>query len=112
MGANSPQGRQDRAFTGIAQSFGPPVAGKSQSIAFDGTDKTITLEGPAVYRLVAVTNACFIAVGAVATTAANAEYLQPNWDRWLQVPPGGAVLHATQVTAAGTMYASKCDDVG
>ena len=110
MGATTPQGLAQRAMRGLAQSFGPPLAGKSKAVAFDATNKTVTLEGGATYRLVA-TAACFLAAGATSLTAANQEYLQPNWDRFITVPISGLTLNVSQVTAAGILYLSKLDDV-
>ncbi len=110
MGASTPAGRQDRAYTGLAQSFGPPIAGASQSKTLSALDQTIALTGPALYRIVA-TQPAFIG-SADATVAANQEYLQPNWDRFIQVTAAGFTLHVVQAGTAGAIYVAKLDDVG
>ncbi len=98
-----------RAMRGLAQSFGPPVAGKSQRLTTDATDKTLTLEGGAVYMLTATT-AAYIGL-ADTTQAANGALLPANVPIWIQAPSAGLVLHATQQSATGTLVAAKCDDV-
>lgn len=110
MGATSPQGIAQRAMTGLAQSFGPPLAGKTLTLTTTAADQTVTLEGPATYMLSAAA-ACYIGL-ADATVAANQELLPANWQRPMATPAGGLVLHVIQVSAAGVFKASKLDDVG
>lgn len=109
MGANSPQGLVQRAMRGQAQSYGPPLAGKSLTVAFDATDKTVALDGSATYML-AATSACFIGL-ADTTAATNQELLPASWQRILSTPAAGLTLHVTQQSAAGTLKAAKLDDV-
>ena len=94
----------------LAQAVGPPIVGKAQNVAaMSAVDQTLTLEGPAMYRIVA-TQPAFIGL-ADAAVAANREYLQANWDRYLQVPATGLVLHVVQAATGGVLYVAKLDDV-
>jgi hypothetical protein len=110
MGSNVPSALSYRADKAAAQRVGPPVVGKSLSIGFDATAKKVDLEGGATYRLVA-TAAVFIGAAAT-TTAANVDYLAAGQERILATPAAGMELYATQVTAGGTLYIAKLDDVG
>ncbi len=112
MGAQTPQGLTQRAMRGWAQSFGPPVAGKSKvSATLTAANQTLTLEGGKSYRLYA-TQACFIG-SADATVAVNQEYLAPNVERFMSVPAGGLTLHVSNgaLPVGGVLYVSQVDDV-
>ena len=110
MGASTPEGRRDRAFTGLAQSFGPPIVGKALTLTLTAADQTVALEGPATYLL-----SCdqpFFAGQADATVAANRARIPANWPYVLATPAGGLTLHVVQAGTAGAFSAAKLDDVG
>lgn len=94
--------------------YGKPVLGKSGSLAFDGTNKTTpALEGGCLYMLTATAD-CFIAVGGVATTAANQTFIPQGVPVVFALGSVGSapVVNVTQVSVAGTLYWSKLDKVG
>jgi hypothetical protein len=110
MGATSVQALQERAYRGIAQSYGPPLAGKTQSLTLTAADQTVTLEGPATYLL-----GCdqpFFIGQQDATVAGNRARVPANVEHLLATPVGGLTLHVVQAGTAGAFSAAKLDDVG
>lgn len=85
--------------------YGPPVAGKGLSLAYDNTDKTLALEANAVYILFATTDV-FLG-GADTTTAANQSIYLPGGVQYAMATGAAYTLHATRVAVSGTLYAGK-----
>lgn len=89
----------------IKAAYGVPVAGKKVSLAYDATDKALALEASAVYILYATTD---VYLGAAdTTTAANQSIYLPSGVLYAMQTGAAFTLHATRVSADGTLHAGK-----
>lgn len=112
MGAQAPQELWLRSHRASAQSYGPPVAGKSVTLTMSGADQTVALDGSAVYRIVADDAQPAYIGSAACTDATNRMRLAAGSEIRIQTPPAGMTLHYLQAGTAGSLYLSQHDDVG
>ena len=96
------------SYNPLLAAYGMPVAGKALTLAFDNTDKTITLEASCVYVLYATTD-CFLG-SADTTAAANQSIYLPSGTLYALAVGASVALHVTRVAANGTIYAGKVLD--
>ena len=90
----------------VGRVYGQPVAGGAQTLAFDATDKSITLSAGQLYVLVASSDA-FLGAADITVAGNRAIYLPAGVQYAMQIGATDLVLHAGQVSLAGTLYAGK-----
>jgi hypothetical protein len=109
MGVSTQFDLSVRAFRALARGSGQPVTGKCSATSYTTTDATASLEADAMYQLTSSTDAWFGMSDA--TVAGNRAFLKA-WTPYYMLTGPAATLHFTQVTAGGSMYLARLDDVG
>ena len=93
--------------------IGPQLGDGSNtvSVAFTGTTARVELpSGTTHVRLVSLSSACFIRFGGSTVEAASTDIPFPAGVEYLEVPGNSTYLAAIQVSAGGTLYATKVID--